>query len=594
MKHFDHSRFDASSMRLYLRLLGYVRPHWRMLLAAVIGMALTAATEPLFPALMKPLLDGNLGADDPQAWWKYPLAIVGIISLRGLFGFFGGYCMHWLSHRITADLRSEMFARIVRLPTAFFDANPASRIVARVTNDVNGLSAAATTVLTTLVRDSLTIVALLVWMTYLNWHLTLVSLLIIPLVLVAMRYFSRRMRRLSRSLLDSYGNMAQGLQEATEGHRVIKIQAAQDIEAGRFRRDTEHFRGLNMRISIAGEFLMPLVQLIAALALAVVVGIAVHQANRDLTSVGAFVSFITAMLMLLAPAKRLAGLSMPLQRGLAAAESVFSLLDETTERDRGTSEPVPGPGRLEVRQVSFGYPNSERPALSDVSFRVQPGEMVAIVGLSGSGKTTLLNLLVRFYDDYTGQILVDGTDTRDMTLAALRRHFALVSQDIFLFNDTVATNIAYGNPAATADEIHLAAKAAYATSFIEALPEGFDTQIGDKGIRLSGGQRQRLAIARAVLKKAPILLLDEATSALDSESERYVQAAIEALMGCSTTLVIAHRLSTVRRAHRILVMSQGRIVEAGTHEELIARGGEYKKLYDIQFRDEAAMQTGQS
>lgn len=584
----------TSSAALYLRLLGFVRPHWKMLLAAVIGMALTAATEPLFPALMKPLLDGNLGAGDPDAWWKYPLAIVGIIALRGTMGLFGGYCMHWVSHRITADIRERMFARLVVLPTTFFDANPSSRIAARVTNDVNGLSAAAINVLTTLVRDSLTIVALLGWMLYLNWQLTLISLVIMPLVLVAMRYFAKRMRRLSRALLESYGDMAQALQEAAEGHRVIKIQATQDYEIKRFHRGTEKFRGLNMRISIAGEVLMPLVQMIAALALAIVVGVAVHQANRDMTSVGAFVSFITAMLMLLAPAKRLAGLSMPLQRGLASAESVFALLDEIGERDTGTVIMPRGHGRVELQNISFSYPNTEQPALENVSFAVNPGEMVAIVGASGSGKSTLLNLLVRFYDNYDGRILIDGVDSREATLASLRAQFALVSQDIFLFNDTVAANIAYGNATATAEEIRHAADAAYATNFIESLPDGFATMIGDKGIRLSGGQRQRLAIARAVLKKAPILLLDEATSALDSESEQYVQSAIEALTGTATTIVIAHRLSTVRRANRIIVMSKGRIVEQGTHEELLTRNGEYKKLYDIQFRedDENSMSSG--
>lgn len=575
-----------SSTVLYLRLLGFVRPHWKILLAAVVGMALTAATEPLFPALMKPLLDGNLGAGDPDAWWMYPLAIIGIITLRGMLGLFGGYCMHWVSHRVTADIRERMFARLVVLPTTFFDANPSSRIAARVTNDVNGLSTAAINVLTTLVRDSLTIVALLAWMLYLNWQLTLVSMFIMPLVLVAMRYFSKRMRRLSRSLLESYGDMAQALQEAAEGHRVIKVQAAQNYEIERFHRGTERFRGLNMRISIAGEVLMPLVQIIAALALAVVVGMAVHQANRDMTSVGAFVSFITAMLMLLAPAKRLAGLSMPLQRGLASAESVFALLDEAGENDTGTALISHGKGRIELKNVSFSYPQTERPALDGVSFSVNSGEMIAIVGSSGSGKTTLLNLLVRFYDNYSGQILVDGQDSRGVTLASLRAQFALVSQDIFLFNDTVAANIAYGSGTVTEADIRHAAEAAYATGFIERLPEGFATLIGDKGIRLSGGQRQRLAIARAVLKKAPILLLDEATSALDSESEQYVQSAIEALSGTATTIVIAHRLSTVRRANRILVMSHGRIVEQGSHEELLAFSGEYKKLYDIQFREE--------
>lgn len=583
-----------SSTALYLRLLGFVRPHWKILLAAVVGMALTAATEPLFPALMKPLLDGNLGAGDPNAWWKYPLAIVGIIALRGLMGLIGGYCMHWVSHRVTADIRERMFARLVALPTTFFDANPSSRIAARVTNDVNGLSTAAINVLTTLVRDSLTIVALLAWMLYLNWQLTLVSMFIMPLVLIAMRYFSKRMRRLSRALLESYGDMAQALQEAAEGHRVIKIQASQDYEIERFHRGTEKFRGLNMRISIAGEVLMPLVQMIAALALAVVVGMAVHQANRDMTSVGAFVSFITAMLMLLAPAKRLAGLSMPLQRGLASAESVFALLDEAGESDAGTMVMPRCKGSVEMQNVGFSYPQTERAALDGISFTVNPGEMVAIVGSSGSGKTTLLNLLVRFYDNYSGRILVDGQDSRGVTLASLRAQFALVSQDIFLFNDTVAANIAYGSGVTTDTDIRHAADAAYATGFIESFPEGFATMIGDKGIRLSGGQRQRLAIARAVLKRAPILLLDEATSALDSESEQYVQSAIEALTGTATTIVIAHRLSTVRRANRILVMAHGRIVEQGSHEELLARSGEYKKLYDIQFRDEADMQTGQS
>lgn len=577
----------TSSLSLYLRLLGFVRPHWKMLVAAVVGMALTAATEPLFPALMKPLLDGNLGADDPDAWWKYPLAIVGIFALRGMMGLFGGYCMHWISHRVTADIRERMFAKLVLLPTTFFDAHPSSRIVARITNDVNGLSTAAINVLTTLVRDSLTIVALLAWMLYLNWQLTLASIIIMPLVLVAMRYFSQRMRRLSRALLKSYGDMAQALQEATEGQRVIKLQATQAYEIDRFHLGTEMFRGLNMRISVAGEVLMPLVQMIAALALAVVVGLAVYQANQDATSVGAFVSFITAMLMLLAPAKRLAGISMPLQRGLASAESVFALLDETIEADSGKVVMSRSQGGIELSHVGFAYPQTDRPALEDISFSVKPGEMVAIVGSSGSGKTTLLNLLVRFYDDYSGQIRIDGHDIRDLTLASLRAQFALVSQDIFLFNDSVAANIAYGSGTGATDAaIRHAAQAAYATTFIERFPDGFATLIGDKGIRLSGGQRQRLAIARAVLKQAPILLLDEATSALDSESEQYVQSAIEALTGTATMIVIAHRLSTVRRADRIFVMAHGRIVEQGSHEELLARNGEYKKLHDIQFRDE--------
>jgi subfamily B ATP-binding cassette protein MsbA len=456
--------------------------------------------------------------------------------------------------------------------------------MSRVAYDVGGVAGAATGAVTTLVKDSLSVIGLLGWMIYLNWKLTLVAVAMVPFIALAVRAFSGRLRRVSRGIQESQGTITQVLQEAIEGHKVVKIFGGQDYERERFRDTVQQQRRLSMRATVASAAQGPIVQFFAAIALATIMAVALRQAASDQTTVGGFVSFITAMLMLLAPLKRLTDINAPIQRGLAAAESVFEVIDEVPEPDHGTIELSRAQGLIEFSAVHFTYPGAENEALKGVSFAARPGECIALVGQSGSGKTTIANLLPRFYTIASGEIRIDGHPLDDIRLDSLRDNIALVSQEVVLFNDTVAANIAYGSRrGASADEIRAAAIAAHALEFIETMPHGFDTQIGEKGVKLSGGQRQRLAIARAILKDAPILILDEATSALDSESERHVQAALETLMQGRTTIVIAHRLSTIENADRIIVLRRGQVIESGSHKDLLAQGGVYAQLHHIQF-----------
>ena len=575
----------AASRDLYFRLLSYVKPYWKTFLLSVVLMAATAATEPLFPALMKPLLDGNFGGNQTarQPSWLLPLTIVGIFLLRGLLGFLADYSFSWVSNKLVLDLRNDMFKRVVRLPTAFFDNQSSGVVMSRVAYDVTGVTGAATGVLTTLIKDTLAVVGLLAWMFYLNWMLSLVALLMVPCVALAVKAFSSRLRQTSRAVQRAMGSIMHVLEETVEAHKVVKIFGGQSYETRRFEKVSGEQRGQAMRQTIAAAALGPIVQVVAAVAVAVIVSVAVTQSAKGGATVGDFVSFITAMLMLLAPMRRLTDVNTPLQRGLAAAESVFALIDEPTEEDSGTLELGRASGAVEFRGVRLRYPGATRDALNGIDLILHPGETVALVGASGSGKTTVANLLPRFYHRTEGQILIDGHDIDSLTLDSLRANIALVSQDVVLFNDTVAANIAYG-PKAEVDSTALiaAAKAAHALEFIEQLPDGFKTYVGENGVKLSGGQRQRLAIARALMKNAPILILDEATSALDSESERHVQAALDELIKGRTTLVVAHRLSTIEHANRILVMDQGRIVESGRHEELLAREGAYAGFYRMQ------------
>lgn len=577
----------TTSKGLYLRLLTYVRPHARVFAIAILGMVATAATEPLFPALMKPLLDGGFSGANANPFFTplfFALALVGIFVLRGVFHFVASYCSGWVSNRVVLDLRAAMFARLVKFPAGFFDERSSGALMSKIAYDVAGVTAAATSVLTVMVRDSLAVVGLLAWLFYINWKLTFVALAVFPLVSVVVRLFSRRLREMSRGAQEAMGNLSHVLQETIESHKVVKVFGGQDYESARFRKANEQLRGYNMRQTVPAALTVPITQVLAAIALAIIIYIGLQESLAQRTTIGEFVSFVTAMLMILAPLKHLTELSAPLQRGLAAAESVFGLIDEPAEADAGTIKLNRAQGRVTFEAVSFTYATRREPALVQVDLAIPPGETVALVGGSGGGKTTLVNLLPRFYSPSGGRITLDGHDIQTLTLESLRANIALVSQEVVLFNDTIAANIAYGRLGRTSkEEIVAAAEAAHAMDFIRATPQGLETLIGENGMRLSGGQRQRLAIARALLKNAPLLLLDEATSALDSESERQVQAALEVLMLGRTTLVIAHRLSTIERADRILVLDHGRIVESGRHAELLAARGAYARLYNTQY-----------
>jgi subfamily B ATP-binding cassette protein MsbA len=574
-----HTPPHPSAKTLYVRLLGYVWRHWPVFLVSVVALAIYSATNTGFLAVIKKVTDQGFVHQNPKQVNLLPFWLFGLLAIRALTGFASNFSMRWIARRVVESVRREAFERLMCLPVSFFDAHSAGVVTSKLTYDTEQMANASTKVVVSVVRDTLTIIGMIGYMLYLDWRLTLIFAVTTPMMAFYLHVMTPRLRAAGRAVQESVGGMTKVVEEAVGGQRVVKIFGGGTYENQRFSEVVGVNRRMQIRLGRLSGLNSMVVEIIAAAALSWVVFYAVGK-----FSAGGFAAFVGAVLMLIAPVKSLTNLNEDVQVGIAAAQSVFGLMDTLPEDDAGTRAVARARGEIEFKHVHLKYDNAKRDALHDVSLHVQPGEKVALVGRSGGGKSSLVSLLPRFYEVQQGLILLDGVDIRAMSLAGLREQFALVSQDVILFNDTIFNNIAYGSlRGASEAQVITAAQAAYAWEFIQQMPDGLHTEIGDRGVRLSGGQRQRLAIARAILKDAPVLLLDEATSALDTESEKHVQAALDHLMQGRTTLIIAHRLSTIENADRILVMEKGEIVESGTHAELLAQAGHYAKLYQKQF-----------
>ena len=567
----------------FKRIVGLLKPYKGRLLLALGGMIVTAATEPAVAAMMKLLLDKGFSQAHTFSLWLVPLFVIGIFVIRGLSTFTTSYMMAWISGRLMSQLRQQMFNRLLDVPLGYYREHSTGHVINTMMVEVQQILDMLRSLLVVLVRDSLTVVGLLGYLFWLNWKLTLVTIVLVPLIALVIRLTARRLKRLISQNQEINAELMQTIEETTRARHVIKLFGGQTYEAKRFEHRSERLRGFMIRMASTMATTEPITQFLNSFSISVIIVIALSQTGDGGMTVGGFASFITAMLMTLTPLKHLAAINGPLQRGLAAGEIVFGLIDASPERTTGKILDQRVAGRLAFEQVSFTYPEEKQAALSNISLSIEPGETIALVGMSGGGKSTLVNLVPEFYSVSEGRILLDGVPISDIALTSLRAQMAMVSQNVVLFDDTVAANIAYGDDHPDRARIQAAAKAAHLSDVIEALPEGLDTQIGDNGMRLSGGQRQRLAIARAIYKNAPILILDEATSALDTESERAVQLALDTLMKGRTTLVIAHRLSTIEHADRIVVLQDGRIVEVGSHTQLLAANGMYAHLYHLQF-----------
>ena len=571
------------SKAIYLRLLRHVVPYWRVFALGMVMMIVLGLTEPAFPAILE-MVVSSFEEHTLDNVPVYAALFLGVFLVRGLSSFLSVYALESVAARLVLDLRRDMFDRLTRIPAPAYDNVASGTLISKVTFDAQQVTDAATRAVTVLVRDTVAVLGLLGWMMWIDWKLTLIALATAPVVMAIVVYFSRRLRRMAHGVQHTMGDVTHVLQESIEGHKVVKVFSGQDYETRRFTDAANRVRRFQVKFAAAGAATAPIAQMITAIALAIILLLCARQFEAGAIAISDFVSFFTAMALLFSPIKRLTRVNALIQRGIAAAASVFAMIDAAVETDTGSVRIGRAEGRLELDSITFRYEDDSRPVLDGVSITIEPGETVALVGPSGSGKTTIAGLIPRFYDPDGGSVRLDGVGLRDITLESLRANVALVSQDIVLFDDTVAANIAYGATAgASREAIEGAARTAHALEFIEAMPHGLDTLIGERGVKLSGGQRQRLAIARAVLKDAPILILDEATSSLDSESERHIQEAVETLRAGRTTLVIAHRLSTIEGADRIVVMERGRIADIGTHAELIERNRLYAELYRFQF-----------
>ena len=574
----------GNDARLYKRLMVYVLPYWRIFMIAIVSMLVLAISDPAIPALIKPMLDGAFIEKDPATMKWVPILFVLLFAIRGFATYTNGLALFWVSNKVIMDLRQEMFIRILTLPSSYYDEYSSGSLLSKFTYDVTQIKEAATNAIMTLVRDSLAIVGLLGWMFYIDWKLTLVAMVCGPFITIVFLIVRKRLRKMSTKVQDSMVDINHVLGECINGHKLVKLYDGKEQEINRFQKVTNANRRYSMKFAMAAVASSPVIQLITAIAMAIIIYISIQKASVNEIRVGEFTSFFAAMAMLLNPLKRLARVNEYLQRGLAACESIFTLLDHPVEPDIGKQTLEKAKGEIEFCHVNFSYEGSDQKALDNVSMHIKPGETIALVGASGSGKSTMANLVPMFYTGKEGKILLDGKEIQDISLLSLRQNIALVSQEVVLFNDTVRNNIAYGSLNDRSEaSIRAAAKSAHALEFIEELQYGFDTIIGEKGLKLSGGQRQRLAIARALLKDAPVLIMDEATSSLDTHSERQIQLAMEEVKAGRTCLIIAHRLSTIENADRIIVIDNGAIVETGTHAELIKLNGVYARLHRLQF-----------